>query len=281
MKIIERRWTDVSRSDEFRLYPLADPHVGAAGCDEGRLRAVVKQIADDPNGYWVDIGDKCEFINLSDKRFDPRSLAPWLKAHHLGDVAKAQAERYLEIVRPIASKCLGMVEGNHEYAIRAKYERDIQLEIVSQVKEWAGMDAADSLDLGVTGWLMLKFSRASGTRRTTTIRINVHHGFVGGRLAGAKALNMQRWLWTHECDLALMGHSHNTETQIEAVERVRGSRVLIDIRKGAFCGAFLGKAMGVDSYVDRKGYFPSPLGNIVVVLRPGAVQQGDRVKLIT
>ncbi len=280
MKVITRRWTDVSRSDEFRLYPVADAHLGAAGCDEGRLRAVVKQIDDDPQGYWLDIGDKAEFINLSDKRFDPRTLAPWLKTYHLGDVAKAQAERYLEIVRPIAPKCLGMVEGNHEYVIRGKYERDIHSEIVSQVKEWAGMAPDDPLDLGVTGWLILKFGRV-GKQATTTIRINIHHGFVGGKLAGAKALNMQRWLWTHECDLALMGHSHNTETQIEAVERVRGSKVLIDIRKGAFCGAFLGKAMGVDSYVDRKGYFPSPLSNVVVMLRPGAVLQGDRVKLIT
>ena len=198
----------------------------------------------------------------------------------MGDVAGAQAERYLELTSPIAHKCLAMVEGNHEYMIRARYERDIHRQIVSDLKRAAGMPADEPLSVGVTGWLILKFNRDSNGHRTTTIRINLHHGFVGGKLAGAKALNMQRWLWTHECDLCLMGHSHNTETQVEAVERVRGSRVVRDIRKGAFCGTFMNRAQAADTYADRRGYFPSPHSQIVIVLRPGAEEQADRIRMI-
>ena len=44
MKILQKRWTDVSRSDVFWLYPIADVHIGAVDCDEARLRHIVAEI---------------------------------------------------------------------------------------------------------------------------------------------------------------------------------------------------------------------------------------------
>ena len=96
-------------------------------------------------------------------------------------------------------------------------------------------------------------------------------------------MNMQRWLWTHDCDLSLMGHSHNTSSQKEAVECVTGAgKSFMMKRVGAYCGTFL-KSINEDgsSYSENFGYFPLAIGSIEVVLKPGSDDQNDRVKIIT
>ena len=277
MKILRRKWHEVQRPDCWRLFPLGDIHLGNAACDERMFRQAVKRIEEDDNALWVGIGDYADFINMSDPRFCTDSLAPWVKMAHLGDLAKAQSERFLDIVEPIAGKCLGLVEGNHERSIQKYYERSIYSEIVSGVKERGGFDADHQLAFGYSGWLMLHFYRSEKRAQGTLIRIYLHHGFVGGKLAGAKALNMQRILWNHECDLAIMGHSHNTAVQVEAVEKVKGNRVVHDHRIGMFGGTFMSGA----GYAEVKGYFPLPLTQPHVILQPGAHEHRDRIRVVT
>ena len=209
MKIIRRKWHGLNRSSRFTLYPVGDVHLGNSACDERLFRSVVQRIAEDDNALWIGLGDYADFINMSDPRFSTEALSSWVRMSHLGDLARAQSERFLDIVQPIASKCLGLVEGNHERSIQKHYERSIYSEIVSGIKEMGGFDADLPLAFGYSGWLMLHFYRSQKDAQGTLLRVYLHHGFVGGRLAGAKALNMQRVLWNHECDLAIMGHSHN------------------------------------------------------------------------
>jgi predicted phosphodiesterase len=276
MPAIRRDWSGVGRGDTFRIVPLADVHIGSAACNEKLLRSVVQRIKDDDRCYWIGLGDYCEFVNRSDKRFSTSALADWLRVEHLGDIARAQRDRFLDIIKPIADRCLAIVGGNHEWAIKQHYERDILYEIVSEIKKAAGHPADYRLCFDSCGWLVLTFRREAGRTRRT-LRIYLHHGFVGGKLAGAKALNMQRWLWTHDADLVLFGHSHNTGIQVEAVESVTtAGKILFQHRIGAYAGTFLRGA----EYAQRKGYFPLPLAHVEVVLRPGAVEYRDRIKVL-
>jgi predicted phosphodiesterase len=278
MRVLSREWFNVTRADTYRVIPLGDVHLGNAACDEGLFRSVVGRIAADDSCYWIGLGDYADFINVSDPRFDASELADWIKMADLGDLARAQRDRFLDIVRPIAPRCLALVEGNHEMAIAKHYERNIYSEIVTGVKEAGGFDADYQLGLGMYGWLLLHFYRSDRKVRGSLLKLNLHHGFVGGKLAGAKALNMQRWLWTRECDLALFGHSHNTGAQVESIEyvtktgKVRHRRAI-----GAYCGTFLNGA----KYAEVKGYFPAPVGHIEVLLKPGATDENDRVKVMS
>jgi len=224
----------------------------------------------------------CDFINISDPRFSAGSMAKWVKMADLCDLARAQRDRFLEIVGPIASRCLGMVEGNHELSIKRHYERDIYSDLVCGVKEAGGFAADHSLALGYYGWLLLSFYRSPERRRSTLYKFNLHHGFVGGRLAGAKALNMQRWLWTHDADLVIFGHSHNTGAQVETVETVtRGGQVSHINRIGCYSGTFLAtNTKGSATYSEIKGYFPMALAQPVIHLRPGAHEQRDRLRVV-
>ena len=278
MKIIRRKWYGLDRTTTFRLYPLGDVHLGNAACDEKLFREAVQRIADDDNALWVGMGDYADFINVSDPRFDSASLSPWVRMRHLPDLAGAQASRFLDIVQPIAGKCLGLIEGNHERAIQKYYERSIYSDIVTGVKERGGFDADHQLAFGYSGWLMLHFYRHE-TREALgrCVKISLHHGFVGGKLAGAKALNMQRWLWSHDCDLCIFGHSHNTMAQIEAVESVRGSKVVRQNRIGMFSGTFMNGAR----YSEKAGYFPLPITQPYVILHPGAHDRREHVRVVS
>ena len=113
MKVISRSWYNVTRDDRWTLYPLGDVHLGNVACHEREFRALVQRIAADDRALWVGMGDYCDFVNMSDPRFTTESLAPWVKMSHLGDLAQSQMERFVEIVEPIAGKCLGLIEGNH------------------------------------------------------------------------------------------------------------------------------------------------------------------------
>jgi hypothetical protein len=277
MKILRREWTGCGRADEWRLYPLGDVHLGNAAADEGMFRSVVQAIANDDRALWVGLGDYADFINRSDPRFAPESLPRWVKMSHLADLAGAQRDRFLDIIEPIAGKCLGLVEGNHERSITKYYERNIYLEIAAGVKQRAGWSQDKPLAFGYSGWLILTFHRTQTKGAVTTIKINLHHGFVGGKLAGAKALNMQRWLWTHEADLVIFGHSHNTAMQAEAVESVRGNSIVHTSRKGMYAGTFMD---GAARYAEERGYFPLPIMQPHVILKPGAHEQRDRVRVV-
>ena len=276
MKILQREWTNVKRDDVFRIIPLGDVHLGNAACDERLFQQVVKRIAEDSACFWIGMGDFCEFIALHDPRWSVDSLAPWIRVSHLGDLARAQRDRFLEMVQPIANRCLGLVEGNHERAIKRHYERDIYSDIVTSIKEAGGFAADHALALGYYGWLILRFRRDERLLRRV-VRINLHHGFVGGKLAGAKALNMQRWLWTHEADLVIFGHSHNSAAQVETVERVtRAGKMIRENRVGCYAGSFLSGA----EYAEQRGYFPLPLGYVEIVLQPGSQDPRQRLRVV-
>ena len=282
MKLVERHFDFGSRGKLYTIVPLGDIHLGARACDEDRLKQIIKRIEKDPDCLWIGMGDYCEFIKRKDPRFEPRSLAEWIKMSDLTDLARAQKNRFLEMVEPIARKCIGLLECNHESAITRFTERHIYQEIVAEVKRMACMTEDQKLGLGYYGWIRLKLVRARYA--ITYLHINAHHGFTGGRLAGAKALNMQRWLWTHDADLVLMGHSHNTGMQVEAVETVnqKTGEISYKNRVGAYTGTFLKSGSeGSLTYSEVKGYLPMAVSGVEIQLRPGKKEYADRLKIIT
>jgi hypothetical protein len=283
VRVIRREFYDLGRSDLFRIVPIGDVHLLAAACDEDMLRETVKGIKADERCYWIGMGDYCEWINVRDPRFSFGSLADWVDTADLVDLGKAQQQRFLDIFSPIADRCLALVEGNHEISIKKYTERDVFANLVAGIKGAGGMESQDTLGLGVYGWLQMAFFRSGKRERGAVVNFNLHHGFVGGRLAGAKALNMQRWLWTHNADICLWGHSHNTGIQPEAVEEIdKAGNVRVTTRRGAFTGTYLRTVNedGPATYSEEKGYFPLPTGGVMIELRPGHKHPQRRIRMI-
>ena len=285
MQTVIVEWRAESRAETRRVYPLFDIHGGHRACDERLLNATIRKIADDDSARWIGGGDYCEFINRSDKRYDEAMVASWLVGAR--DLAGRQKDWILDKLKPIAGKCMGLYKGNHEETIQQKYERDIYGDLVTEMKTAGGMEPTAKLGLGWYGWIVLKYYRSQAPSRQlcTIVRIIGHHGFSTGRLAGANALNMERWAWQHDCDLAIMGHSHRRLMLDAADKKVStAGRPWMQVKKGAFCGSFLGKYIddeeGAAPYFERAGYFGKAPGSVEVILRPGAAQQDERVRIV-
>ena len=282
MKTLHHTVYTESRSETYRLYYLTDMHVGARACDEALLQAYIQRIAADEHALWIGGGDYLDAITRrGDKRYIEDVLAPWLWGRP--DVMGAQRDYWIEMMRPIAGKCIGLVRGNHERAAERYYDRDIYGELVAAIAGAQDRDPHD-LALGVQGFVVLKFRRTygkaggkTGYGGTRQVVAYCHHGYGGGRLPGGHALTLGRALGDYECDLALMGHRHQMQAvnkQIAAPGRHGGGAVVCN-RWGLFCGHFLNAYVTpstettlVDTYAEEIGLPPAQLGTPVIEIKP-------------
>lgn len=248
-----------SRSDVFRIIPIADIHLGNKGCDEGLLKATIDDIASDANTYWVGLGDLAEWINRRDPRFDPADLPSWLM-YDLKDIAEAERNRLIKYLNPIGDKCLGMVSGNHEDAILHHNERDVYTTIAEGI-------GAQEVCLGPSGFIKVQFKRKSGDSKPNSwpMVMFLTHGWWGGRKMGSGANNLESMMGWVDADLLLAGHDHKRlsfsldKMQMDNKGGVRTTRI-----HGISCGTFLRDA----GYAERKGYRPSNVGIVTINVIP-------------
>lgn len=270
MNVITHAWLSQPADAEYVLYPIGDFQIGNVNVNEKLLEGVIKEIEKKPNAYWIGMGDYGDYINRSDRRFNPRALAPWISTYDLGDIAAAQLRRLEQLLTPIASKCLALLNGNHEDDNYLHYERDVYADLVTMIKQKGGFPAEHQLALGYQGYLQLAFYQRPDKQAGRRFTISLHHGFGGGKRIGSKMNNMELWLWTHDCDVAVFGHTHNSGAIPAGVEYVdAGHKIRTKCRYGAYSGTFLvDKNLGVDGYEVKKGMLPLPYGGCRIHIRP-------------
>ena len=206
MKLMEYRFKTQSASDEFSFFPIGDIHVGASNCAEDKIRKLVKLIQSKKNAYWISGGDACDAVILNDtKRFDPTVLPGWMLENqgaekvrkNLTDMLSAQQNRLYELMDPIRDRCLGFIEGNHEYSIMKHHNRNFLAEMCEHF---------NCPDLTDCAFIRLKFDRKGG--HTDVVRMFISHGHGGGRTSGAEPNILHRLAADKEVDIILKGHSH-------------------------------------------------------------------------
>jgi predicted phosphodiesterase len=282
VRYIRKQFSSCKRTAVCRIYPLGDVHIGAASCDETLLKEWVATVSADPDAVVICMGDLIDAIGPRDPRWNVDGLASWLSVQDMVDICGAQKDRLFKFISPICKKIIAVVEGNHERQIKRHYERDVYSEIVQGIRERGGHAQDVKLQLGYYGWMHLVFSRKAPKKDTKgssrMVTLNIHHGYVGGRLAGGKALALQRWLYTHNCDISLMGHSHNLGVQIEAVERIsKTGKLLMQKRLGCFTGTFMSGTGEGESYSEVKGYLPMPASSLMLEIAPLKYDDGPRI----
>jgi len=270
VRTITKRITYTSRTDVFRFHSFSDIHLGNRHCAEKLLRRDIRTVQDDPFAYWWDLGDQCEFINFRDLRFNPRELAKWLLGwDELEDIAKAQRDRYVRMFQPIGDKCLMMVEGNHNRSILRHTEREMYATIAE------GIDAKN-VCVGPSGFLRIVFNRETGKKRAQgacwTLIVFATHGWWGGRLMGAGALNLERVAARVHSHIVIVGHDHkNRAFPLEEIESTRYDKVRMKqvwcISSGTYLGSDEGD-WGQADYAERAGYRPVGAGGVVIEVTP-------------
>jgi hypothetical protein len=301
MRVMEFQFPRVdSRTDSFSLYPLGDVHIGALNCAESAFRRVIKMIKEDQNAYWIGGGDYLDAVILQDqKRFDPSTLPGWLLAGHvndiratiedggspeelaekimsmisknsrqkLSDMVKAQRDRFLSITAPIHNKCIGLIEGNHEYSIMKYHNRSVMDELAESIGAPNLTDCA---------FLRFRFTRNCGEKdAVSNVRAFICHGHGGGRTPGAEPNHLARLAADKECELVLRGHSH-TQHILPPIARMTlptggplGDEAESTICRAANWGTFVKTyASGPSTYASRATYPVRPLSTVRVDITP-------------
>ena len=241
---------------------LGDLHLGAANVDEELIQQVATRLTGDNVG-WVNLGDSIDAINMRDPRFDPRMLPDWITLADLIDIPKAQVERYKHYFGKLGGNCLANLYGNHEATLQSHTERDIYAALN------AAMELKPDRALGYSGFIRLRFRDMAGdkVRNTWTQVIYVSHGATGGKLAGAKALNLERLVLGWSADVYAVGHSHTKLVLEKRVAGLSSKRNTIDNKQQIMLnvGAFMD---GTTGYAERKGLYPQALGPVELMFFP-------------
>lgn len=96
---------------DFEVYDLSDLHVGSPNCSLDTLQGVIDEIAANPAAHVIFKGDAIEAILPNDKRYTHTAVMDAYKT------PKHQADKVIDMFKPIASKILAWGIGNHEYKL--------------------------------------------------------------------------------------------------------------------------------------------------------------------
>jgi len=284
------------RGGVINLYPIGDTQIGAYHCAEGALRKFVKHIADDPDGFWVGGGDLIDAIKPSDFRNDINTLPDWMFTgdastikQRMNDICQQQVQRVVEILAPIAPKCLGLVSGNHEDLVRKKYNHDYHNDIVAGLRSCCETKAQQKNIVDMTDASVLRFrcSRKKSSSKST-ITVFVCHGAGGGRTPGAEPNHLDKLIKNKDFDLILRGHSHSyCQMPPSIVLSVNKQGKLKDeltfsMKRSANWGCWLRTwAAGPATYDSRACYDAKPIIGLKCRLQPFREIDGNNVPWIT
>lgn len=103
--------TTVELPEDYTLYDTGDWHLGPLTCHFDGLCAMIEKIAEDDSAFVVLKGDLTDAIVPGDKRYAHTGM----DFKRLLLTPMEQADKVVEILRPIRHKILTSVIGNHEY----------------------------------------------------------------------------------------------------------------------------------------------------------------------
>ena len=253
------------RAERIILRPIGDTHEGVKNCDEDKLKEDIEFIRSHSNCRWLGMGDYCDFINYTDKRFDSRDLHT-RHERHLDNLHYEQLNYMSKLLKPIAGKCIGLLEGNHEETIRKKYHCDP-----------VGIMAYNLKTKSLTDTTMIKWNfvrRSSGGHRACkTLTIFARHGSESCRTDGAALNALFAKAKDFEADIYLMGHVHRKVHGESCFLAFGGSEKLprlvnkkkLFVVTGTYYKTYQN---GTSNYAQKKGYSPTPTGSPIIYIDP-------------
>lgn len=247
---------NIKDSLKCSIIPLGDIHLGHRACSKEKFKELVGWIGKTSNVYVVGMGDYIDSVNYTDPRFNPRSLPDGVDIReYLNDMARHQSNEFIDIMRPIKHKIIGLGIGNHEMTIQKRYHQDVMINMCGalQVKY-----------LGWSSFTRLRI-KAKGNRRWSRMLILFsEHSRAAGKKKGGKINALEDRSNDFEADIYLRGHSHDklATTKVQLHMPKTGQLCLrVKKRVYAICPSYFNSYReGMITYGEVSGYPPTTTG---------------------
>lgn len=267
MGVHERTIIIPTRNTSLQVWFIGDTHVGSRDFVKHKLDYTVKRIADNPNAYWIGMGDYCDFIGYNDPRFDPDMIDPDYRIDSLRRLAETQMRHFLKLIEPIREKCLVILIGNHEDQWERRYHYDIGTHIAERMNK-------DCKAIGYEGFFRLKVADGASIKRKASrykIDFYLHHGYGGARTTGANLNKIEAMAADKDVDVLAMGHCHKLAADASLVRvGLRGDSSKMQERPLAvlLTGSYqaLHNPSNTSSWAARKGFKTTKLGSPRLVI---------------
>lgn len=258
-------------SSKRRIYFIGDIHAGTTACAEDKIRDAVCEIKSDPDALWLGMGDYAEYIGPHDPRWNRKLVADWVDQD---DVANSQTEWVVSLLKPIASKCIGLLAGNHEYKF--------MLHSHDNVHEWL-CDRLGQTNLGYSCFINLTFRRDNSRESYSYQGCAVHGG--SGATTDVGATNaLKKWMMQNHAKWYAYGHVHRIKYQERVVLDMGETGKIKNVQTmGVLTGCFFKTyANGVDpTYGEMRTFEPTTLGYSMIELEIESGSLEFRKKIYT
>ena len=253
MRLLDYDWKVKNVSEWRKLWFLGDQHLGSAACAVGHLKETIQEIKNDPESRVILMGDCCDFINISDPRFDIDFLAKEFHGH-LGDLVKSQCNAFIKLHEPIAAQTLCLLPGNHEKKIDRKYHNNPAEAI------------AVALNIPLKSEITQARLRVSDKTRSFILKGVLSHAYKSASLLGSKVSATGRILdFFGDHDFIAQAHMHEygalPVTTLDVIGEFGEPRIHHRERWILMTGGYLKTyEEGPGGYGETRAYRPTKLG---------------------
>lgn len=269
-----------SRSDKITLLGIGDIHYGHRGCNQKLLDRDLARVENDPNTFFVLLGDHAEYISHRDKRFEPDCFDEDIKIKDLGRLGKHYSNWTINKFKHVSHKCLGAIWGNHEGKYQQFYEQgNLHQETCDGLKV-PNLEFLCLLDL--------VFVRSNQFKQPTLLRSYenlekakagnswqvrklITHGSGGAISTPSKVKKGLDLVDKYEADVYMMGHVHHMQPakKVKITANPACTKVCKKVSLVTICGGYLETYLeGTTSYGEEKLYGASQLGASVIHYDP-------------
>ena len=249
-----------SKTEWIKIIPIGDIHLGDKNCDYDYLKKLIKWIEEKDNRYTILMGDLINFVAHFDRRYDPDTV------DYRFPTPESEYKEIRKLFTPLAEKgrIISCLEGNHEAVCKKHAIFDVTRNLAHDLRINYG---------GYCTFVRLQFRRLGRegqvNRRRSLILFATHGNGFGSRM-GAKINRVEDL--TRYIDASIYLHAHNHSLAVFPMVKLscdsRGNIVQKKII-GANTGCFLKSwEKGITSYAERKGYGPSKVGVVKIMIRP-------------
>ena len=238
MEVVVKEIVVPKNVHRIHLEPLGDIHIGSRLFDRQKFLERLNAIKNDRTRYWLGMGDYIDNIRpykggTIDKRWnysviDREYMTP-----------EEQLTAFVNLVKPIANKCLGLLWGNHEWNT-IDYD-----EFNERVCRRLGVPF-----LGSMAFVQLRIRRQDVKR---TVIIWACHGSYAGMRRGGAVNRLEELSAKYDADIYLHAHTHYKDFfPGEGYGLDENGNLITWNKMYALTGTFMRQhVVGIESYHER------------------------------